>query len=40
MTNLKVEISGYIADGTGVVMAYLAQVELEIMGDNASEESR
>ena len=28
------------ADGTGVVMGYLAQVELEIMDDDASEESR
>lgn len=40
MTNFKVEISGYVADGTGVVMGYLAQVELEIMDDDASEESR
>ena len=40
MTNFKVEISGYVADGTGVVMGYLAQMELEIMDDDASEESR
>ena len=41
MTNFKFEISGYVADGTGVVMGYLAQVELEIMDDDAStEESR
>ena len=40
MTNFKVEISGYVANGTGVVMGYLAQVELEIMDDDAYEESR
>lgn len=40
MTNFSVEISGYVADNTGVVIGYLAQVELEIMDDDASEDSR
>lgn len=40
MTNFKVEISGYVADVTGVVIGYLAQVELEIMDNDASEHSR
>ena len=39
-TNFKVEISGYVADVTGVVIGYLAQVELELIDDDASEESR
>ena len=40
MTNFKVEISGYVADVTGVVIGHLSQVELEIMDDDASEDSK
>ena len=40
MTTFKVEVAGYTADVTGVAIGYLAQVELEIMDDDAFEESR
>lgn len=40
MTNFSIEINGYVADCNGAVVGYLARVQLDIVDDNAPDESR
>lgn len=40
MTNFSIEINGYVADSNGAVIGYLARVQLDIVDDNAPDESR
>ena len=40
MTNFSIEINGYVADHNGAVIGYLARVQLDIVDDDAPDESR
>lgn len=40
MTNFKIKIMGYVADSRGKVIFYLAKVQLDIINNNMTEDSR